>query len=143
MLSAQGTQHLQLRSAEGTRNPWHATSLGKALASPVPEEELAALLAGDLPAPTAHTVTDPEVLRAQVARARARGWAEVDEENEVGVRSVATVVPDLDGGLRPRLAVSLGATVVLTTRTNSTATYRHCGPAWRRSPLSWGDVSGR
>ncbi|MFC3350429.1 hypothetical protein ACFOOM_24005 [Streptomyces echinoruber] len=28
--TVQGTQHLQLRSAEGIRNPWHATSLGKA-----------------------------------------------------------------------------------------------------------------
>ncbi|WP_314173140.1 IclR family transcriptional regulator [Streptomyces winkii] len=116
VLSAEGTQHLQLRSAEGTRNHWHATSLGKALASALPEDELGALLAPPLPAPTAHTVTDPEVLRRDIERVRARGWAEVDEENEVGVRSVATVVPDLNGGLRPRLAVSLGATVVLTTR---------------------------
>ncbi|OEV14230.1 hypothetical protein AN218_00180 [Streptomyces nanshensis] len=116
VLSAQGTQHLQLRSAEGTRNPWHATSMGKALASVLPEERLADLLAAELPAATEHTVTDPEVLRGQLARVRERGWAEVDQENEVGVRSVATVVPDLDGGLRPRLAVSLGATVVLTTR---------------------------
>jgi DNA-binding IclR family transcriptional regulator len=115
VLSAQGTQHLQLRSAEGTRNPWHATSMGKALAATLPEEQLAALLAADLPAPTAHTVTDPGVLRDQLAHVRAQGWAAVDEETEVGVRSIATVVPDLDGGVRPRLAVSLGATVVLTT----------------------------
>lgn len=116
VLSAQGTQHLQLRSAEGTRNPWHASSMGKALASVLPEEQLTALLSAGLRSPTAHTVTDPEVLRKQLAQVRAQGWADVDEENEVGVRSIATVVPDLDGGLRPRLAVSLGATVVLTTR---------------------------
>jgi DNA-binding IclR family transcriptional regulator len=115
VLSAEGTQHLQLRSAEGTRNPWHATSMGQALASLLPEEELTALLGAGLPAPTKHTVTDPEALRERLALVRERGWAEVDEENEVGVRSVATVVPDLNGGLRPRLAVSLGATVVLTT----------------------------
>jgi DNA-binding IclR family transcriptional regulator len=116
VLSAQGTQHLQLRSAEGTRNPWHATSLGRALAAELPEEELAPLLAGELPAPTAHTVTDPGALREELARVRARGWAEVDEENEVGVRSVAAAVPDPDGAFRPRLAISLGATVVLTTK---------------------------
>jgi DNA-binding IclR family transcriptional regulator len=116
VLSAQGTQHLQLRSAEGTRNPWHATSLGRALAAELPEEELAPLLAGELPAPTAHTVTDPDALREELARVRARGWAEVDEENEVGVRSVAAAVPDPDGAFRPRLAISLGATVVLTTK---------------------------
>lgn len=52
VLSAQGTQHLQLRNAEGTRNPWHATSLGKALAAWLPEEERERLLAGPLPAVT-------------------------------------------------------------------------------------------
>lgn len=114
VLSAEGTQHLQLRSAEGTRNPWHATSMGHALAAELPEEELSALLAEELPSPTAYTVTDPEALRERLARVRERGWAEVDQENEVGVRSVATLVPDLNGGVRPRLAVSLGATVVLT-----------------------------
>lgn len=116
VLSAQGTQHLQLRSAEGTRNPWHATSLGRALAAELGEEELAPLLTGGLSAPTAHTVTDPDALRDELTRVRARGWAEVDEENEVGVRSVATAVPDPDGTFRPRLAISLGATVVLTTK---------------------------
>ncbi|MEU4967187.1 IclR family transcriptional regulator domain-containing protein [Streptomyces smyrnaeus] len=53
-------------------------------------------------------------LSSRLARVAARGWAEVDEENEVGVRSIAAAVPDPDGHGRPRPAVSLGATVVLT-----------------------------
>ncbi|MFI8849196.1 IclR family transcriptional regulator [Streptomyces sp. NPDC053499] len=114
VLTVQGTQHLQLRSAEGTRNPWHATSLGKALAAALPEPERERLLAGDLPAVTDRTHTEPEALRAELARVAARGWSEVDEENEIGVRSIAAAVPDPDGNGRPRLAVSLGATVVLT-----------------------------
>ncbi|MFE0762317.1 IclR family transcriptional regulator [Streptomyces smyrnaeus] len=114
VLTVQGTQHLQLRSAEGTRNPWHATSLGKALAAALPERERERLLAGGLPAVTDRTRTEPGALREELARVAARGWAEVDEENEVGVRSIAAAVPDPDGHGRPRLAVSLGATVVLT-----------------------------
>ncbi|MGH3309068.1 MAG: IclR family transcriptional regulator [Streptomyces sp.] len=116
VLSVQGSQHLQLRSAEGTRNPWHATSLGKALAAALPERDRETLLAGELPATTSHTLTDPGALREELTRVRARGWAEVEEENEVGVRSVAAAVPDPDDTRRPRLAVSLGAAVVLTTR---------------------------
>ncbi|MGW7517369.1 IclR family transcriptional regulator [Streptomyces sp. NPDC054796] len=114
VLTAQGTQHLQLRSAEGTRNPWHATSLGKALAATLPEAEREKLLASDLRGVTPRTVTEPDALRAELERVRERGWAEVDEENEIGVRSVAVAVPASEPGRRSRLAVSLGATVVLT-----------------------------
>ena len=115
VLTVQGTQHLQLRSAEGTRNPWHATALGKALAAALSEHEREALLKGPLPRATPRTLTDPDALRADLARIRERGWAEVTEENEAGVRAIAVPVPaDPDRG-RPHLAVSLGATVVLTT----------------------------
>lgn len=118
VLTVQGTQHLQLRSAEGTRNRWHATSLGKALAAALPEQARAGLLSAPLPSATERTVTEPQALREELAAVRAQGWAEVDEENETGVRSVAVAVPDGagDGDRRPQLAVSLGATVVLTGR---------------------------
>ncbi|MFJ3639296.1 IclR family transcriptional regulator [Streptomyces sp. NPDC090108] len=113
VLSVQGTQHLQLRSAEGTRNPWNATSLGKAIVAGLPEEERERLLAGPLPAVTPRTLTDPEPLRAELALVRERGWAGVDEENEIGVRSIAAALPGAAGD-SPRLAISLAATVILT-----------------------------
>ncbi|WP_306192676.1 IclR family transcriptional regulator [Streptomyces sp. MK5] len=113
VLSVQGTQHLQLRSAEGTRNPWHATSLGKALAAALPEEEREQLLSGPLPAVTPRTITDPGRLRAELALVRQRGWSEVDEENEIGVRSIAAALPRAPESTPP-LAVSLAATVILT-----------------------------
>ncbi|WP_263172546.1 IclR family transcriptional regulator [Streptomyces sp. SCSIO ZS0520] len=112
VLTAQGNQHLQLRSAEGTRNAWHATALGKALVAARPEREREELLGAPLATVTAHTRTDPAALREELDRVRARGWAEVEEENEIGVRSVAVAVPATEGP--PRLAISLGATVVLT-----------------------------
>lgn len=113
VLTAQGTQHLQLRSAEGTRNAWHATSLGKVLVAGLPERERDELLAAGLSAVTARTVTDPAAVREELDAVRERGWAEVDEENEVGVRSIAVAVPP-PHGQAPRLAVSLGAAVALT-----------------------------
>ncbi|UNS97843.1 IclR family transcriptional regulator [Streptomyces tubbatahanensis] len=112
VLTAQGTQHLQLRSAEGTRNPWHATSLGKALVAALPEARREELLAAPLASVTPRTRNDPGLLREELHRVRDQGWAEVDEENEIGVRSVAITVPRASG--TPSLAVSLGATVVLT-----------------------------
>jgi DNA-binding IclR family transcriptional regulator len=113
VLSVQGTQHLQLRSAEGTRNPWHATSLGKALVAALPEEERERLLSGPLPAVTPRTITDPARLRDELALVRQRGWSEVDEENEIGVRSIAAALPGPSENTPP-LAVSLAATVILT-----------------------------
>ncbi|MFJ8950552.1 IclR family transcriptional regulator [Streptomyces sp. NPDC102381] len=115
--SVQGSQHLQLRSDEGTRNPWHATSLGKALVAARPEADQERLLAGPLPRSAPNTLSDPDELRAELARVRELGWAEAEEENERGVRSIALCVPaaDPDGG-PPQLALSLGATVVLTGR---------------------------
>ncbi|MEU9484628.1 IclR family transcriptional regulator [Streptomyces decoyicus] len=116
VLTIEGTQHLQLRSAEGTRNPWHATSLGKALVAALPERERERLLAAPLPAVTPRTVTTADALRTELTRVRAQGWAAVDEENEIGVRSLAVAVPGSETSGRPPLAVSLGATVVLTSR---------------------------
>lgn len=116
VLTAEGTQHLQLRSAEGTRNLWHATSLGKVLAAALPDVDREALLAAGLPTVTPRTCVDADTLREQLAQVRARGWAEVDEENEIGVRSVAVTVPGAGADGRPRLAVSLGAAVALTSQ---------------------------
>lgn len=73
VLSVQGTQHLQLRSAEGTRTPWHATSLGRALAAASPQRDGERLLAGALPAATDRTTTEPDPLRAGLDRTRERG----------------------------------------------------------------------
>lgn len=114
VLTAQGTQHIQLRSAEGTRNSWHATSMGKMLVSALPARELEALLGAGLAPVTPNTVTDPDALRTELETVREAGWAEADEENEIGVRSVAVAVPAPPGRPGPLLTVSLGATVVLT-----------------------------
>ncbi|WP_330342084.1 IclR family transcriptional regulator domain-containing protein [Streptomyces sp. NBC_00557] len=62
---------------------------------------------------TPRTVTDPDRLRAELAQVRERGWAEVEEENEIGVRSIAAALPDAPDRGRS-LAVSLAATVILT-----------------------------
>ncbi|MCB5907418.1 hypothetical protein LIU39_08330 [Streptomyces sp. SF28] len=113
VLTAQGTQHLQLHSAEGTRNAWHATSLGKALVAALPPNEREELLTAGLRQATDRTPTDPDALRAELDRVRAQGWAEADEESEVGVRSIAVPVPAPTGDA-PRLAVSLSAAVALT-----------------------------
>jgi IclR family pca regulon transcriptional regulator len=94
----------------GTRLPAHATSMGRVLLSDLPEEELDRYLADNpLERFTDHTITDPEVLRAAVAGVRARGWALVDQELEVGLRSIAAPIRRADGRTIAALNVSAAA----------------------------------
>ena len=77
----------------GTRFPAYAASMGRAMLAFAPADALEAYLARVRLEPlTPHTVTDPEVLRAELVRVRERGWAVLDQELELGLRSVAAPV---------------------------------------------------
>lgn len=74
----------------GTRFPAHATSMGRVLLAGLPEGEADAYLDGlHAESLTAATLTEPAELRAELARVRRQGWALVDQELDVGLRSVA------------------------------------------------------
>ena len=77
----------------GRRVPLHCTGVGKALLSTLPDHQVDALLArSGLPAMTSTTITDPAVLRAELATARTCGYVRDEGEQEVGVRCVAAPV---------------------------------------------------
>lgn len=59
----------------GGRIPLHASSSGLVLLAHAPDEVRDRVLCGPLPAFTAHTITDPRVLRAALADVRRRGVA--------------------------------------------------------------------
>jgi IclR family pca regulon transcriptional regulator len=95
--------------AAGTRLPAHATSMGHVLlAFAAPADTEAALGAGQLPALTEHTLTDPAALRDRLAVVRDRGWDAVDQELEIGRRSAAAAVFDGDRRAIAALALSCG-----------------------------------
>jgi IclR family pca regulon transcriptional regulator len=77
----------------GTRFPAYATSMGRVLLAGQSEAELDRLLDAVPPVGlTANTVTDRSMLRHEIAAVRERGWAAVDQELEVGLRSIAAPV---------------------------------------------------
>ncbi len=77
----------------GRRVPLHCTGVGKAMLSRLPGPAVDALITRTgLPAVTPTTITDPAVLRAELAGARDRGWVRDDGEQEAGVRCVAVAV---------------------------------------------------
>jgi IclR family transcriptional regulator, pca regulon regulatory protein len=74
----------------GTRLPAHCTGMGRVLLASLPDAELAAFLAdADLEPFTERTITDRARLRAAIETVRDEGWALVDQELEIGLRSIA------------------------------------------------------
>lgn len=74
----------------GQRVSLHGSALGKSLLGQMTDDEAAALVrAHPLRAFTPHTITDPDVLLAQVGRDRERGFFEAREEGSEGVSALA------------------------------------------------------
>jgi IclR family transcriptional regulator, pca regulon regulatory protein len=91
----------------GTRLPAYCTSMGRVLLSELPDDEREALLASAaIEAKTEKTVTDPAALAAIIAKVRADGYSIVDEELELGLRSIAVPIRDLSGRIVAAINVS-------------------------------------
>ena len=92
----------------GKRMHLHSTSIGKALLSGLSDEEIDRYVSEhSLPSLTPKTITKPKILKEQLAKMRALGYASCSEENEIDVRSVAA--PIFNGSQRVVAAVNLGA----------------------------------
>lgn len=74
----------------GSRLPAYCTSMGRILLAALPEERMRCILdASDMVARTPNTITDPEVLMMELEHIRRQGFALVDQEVEIGLRSIA------------------------------------------------------
>jgi IclR family transcriptional regulator, acetate operon repressor len=95
---------MRMFTEPGRRVLPHCTGVGKALLSQLPDAEARAILGRTgMASQTAKTITDPDVLVAQLAGIRAQGYALDDNEQEVGVRCVAVPVTAAPG----RVAISV------------------------------------
>lgn len=94
----------------GTRFPAVLTSMGRVLLAGARPDVRDDVLARASRAPrTPFTVTDPAELHAELNRIAAQGWALVDQELEVGLRSVAAPVRRSDGTVVAAINVSVSA----------------------------------
>jgi DNA-binding IclR family transcriptional regulator len=97
---------VRLVSRVGNRVPLHSTALGRALLAAMESDETEALLSRlTLEPRTPRTIRSIAALRAEIEATRTRGFAIDCEENEVGVRCVATAVSSPVGS--PLAAVSI------------------------------------
>ncbi len=87
-----------LDSRIGSRLELYSTSAGRAILAALPEEEFEAYLSSrELLPRTDWTVVDKEAFGKIVENARTRGYAEENQENEVGVRCVGAAILGKDG----------------------------------------------
>lgn len=94
----------------GSRLPAFCTSMGRVMLAALPEEVArASLAAAPLTARTRYTQTDIEVLMAELARVRGNGYALIDQEVELGLRSIAVPLFNARGGVVAALNVGVGA----------------------------------
>ena len=94
----------------GTRLPAAYTSMGRVLLAQLPEAELEQLLGGiELRAHTPYSLTDMAALRADIAQVRIQGYSLVDQELDLGLRSIATPVFAGNGDLLGAINISTNA----------------------------------
>ena len=101
-----GNHALGIRSELGKRAPVHSTSLGKAIAAFLPEQDLELLLENYSFTPiTRKTITEYSVFEKELDTVREQGYAVDEQENEVGGRCIG--VPIFNHVGYPIAAVSL------------------------------------
>lgn len=82
----------------GSRLPAFATSMGRVLLAELPAERVDQVVGPEpLAAITERTITRLADLHAELARVRRQGWSLVDQELEIGLRSVAAPLRDRHG----------------------------------------------
>jgi IclR family pca regulon transcriptional regulator len=94
----------------GSRLPAHATSMGRVLLADLPDEELEQFLAtGPLQPSTERTTIDVDEFRVSLRRVREQGWSMVDQELEMGLRSIAAPIRGADGRAVAALNIAAAA----------------------------------
>lgn len=97
--SLESKQAIRMTLEVGMRKPAHSTAAGKVMLAFQPADALARVIADGLNGHTPNTIVDPEMFRQELAQIRTRGYAIADEENELGVRSLAAPVRDHFGNV--------------------------------------------
>jgi IclR family acetate operon transcriptional repressor len=89
VLVASSPRPVQYVAQVGDRDPAHATGLGKALLSQLPDEHVNEMFNDGIARFTPNTIRDVRTLLAELRRTRRRGYAVDDEETALGLRCVA------------------------------------------------------
>ncbi len=104
---ARAKRLMTVNIAVGTRLPVISTSLGRVILSDISEACFEDVLSKvELIRHTPFTKVDPDELKAEMERIRAQGYAAVDQELELGLRSLAVPIRNANGRIFAGLNVS-------------------------------------
>jgi IclR family pca regulon transcriptional regulator len=93
----------------GSRLPAYCTSMGRVLLAALPVTAMTAHLPALLPRRTPRTITDPAKLLVSIAEVREAGFCILDQELELGLRSLAVPIRDSEGKTAGAINVSTQA----------------------------------
>ena len=99
-------RHVGVASWVGREVPLHASSAGKLVLAELAEDELEAWLTEPLQAFTERTIVDRQAVRAELARIRRQGWAELVDELEDGLSAISAPIRSSRDSLTGVLGVS-------------------------------------
>jgi IclR family pca regulon transcriptional regulator len=92
----------------GTRVPAFCTANGRVMLASLPDAQLQAILGRlKVEALTAHTIVNKERLLLEIARARSQGYAVVNQELELGLRTIAVPLRNFRGDIVAAMNVSV------------------------------------
>jgi IclR family transcriptional regulator, pca regulon regulatory protein len=94
----------------GSRLPSHATSMGRVLLAFLPAADQQTFLkSAPFARLTSRTITDADSMRRELGKIHERGYALVDEELELGLRSIAVPAPETSGPPQVAINISVAA----------------------------------
>lgn len=108
----------------GIRVPAYCSGIGRVLLAALPQADVDAWIERQqLNTLTPHTITHPERLRIEIARTRSLGYALIDQELEMGLRTVAVPLKNYRGDV-----VSAMNIIVHASRMSMDQMVEHCLP---------------
>lgn len=101
---------VRMVSKVGSHIPLYCSGVGKAMAADMEEEQIRTFWeASKIKKLTPHTITDYAQFLDKINEVRKNGYAQDDEENELGVRCIAVSLPDYKGRVRYAFSISAPA----------------------------------
>ncbi len=101
-----GHRPMPMLTQVGGTIPTYCSGLGRAMLAYSDAEVIDAVLAGDRPARTRRTLTDPDAIRRDLAAIPDRGWAVDREEGNIGVSCVAAPIFGASGEVVAALSIT-------------------------------------
>lgn len=102
----EGSGFVRFATAVGQSQPLYQSSVGKALASDMTDEELLQVLPGEMSGSTQKSIRSPEQFLDDIKFVREHGFSLEDEEFEDGIRCIGAPIRDASGSIVASMSIT-------------------------------------